>query len=122
MGNVATQTAEEINQMVFNKRLSMNDATKLLSRIFKILKILKIFESSKKCYFQNFQIQISSFQKTGIYVKEPYQVYLCKKNQVDILKNDQLMAFWRSIMTIFHAASCDLHIFMIFKFCPILAV
>ena len=41
---------------------------------------------------------------------------MCTKFQNDILKNDQLMAFWRLKMTIFHAVTWDFHIFTIFKF------
>ena len=60
--------------------------------------------------------------KNGMHMKELYQVYICTKFQVDILKNDQLMAFERSKMPIFRAVSWDLHIFTIFKVRPIWAV
>ena len=43
-------------------------------------------------FCQKFQRQFFNFQKTGISVKEPCQVFMCTKFQVDILKNDQLMA------------------------------
>ena len=64
----------------------MNGAIKLLSRIFKILKILEI--KYPKFATKNFE-----FSKNGIYLKEPYQVCMCTKLQVNVLKNDQLMAF-----------------------------
>ena len=56
------------------------------------------------------------------YVKEPFQVYMCTKYQVDILKNDRVLVFPRSKKVIFHAIPCNFSIFPIFKICPIWAI
>ena len=69
----------------------MNGAIKQVSRVFKILKFWKI--SLKNIIFKNFQGKNSKFPKNGIHVKEPNQLYMCTKFQVNMLQNDQLMAF-----------------------------
>ena len=69
----------------------MSGAINMLSRTFKFRKFWKIFNANK--IFKHFQRQFLNFQQNVIYVKEPHQVYMCTKFQVNILKNDYFMAF-----------------------------
>ena len=57
--------------VMLSARMSIKINKKLLLKFFKKHRILK----------------------TGIYVKETFQLYMCTNFQVDILKNGQLMAF-----------------------------
>ena len=61
----------------------MNVSIKLLSRIFKNLKILKIKKIDKKIFSEKFG-KILDFFFNGIYVKN--LVYMCTKFQIDVLK------------------------------------
>ena len=54
-------------------------------------------------------------------MKDHFQVYLCAKFQVDILKNDRVLIFWTKTTT-FHAVPRESCVLAIFKFCPIWAV
>ena len=72
--------------------LRMHVASKTPFRIFKMLKIFKIVESNQqKSYFQKMGKTLE-FKKRNI-LKEPCQVYMCRKFQVDILKNVRVLAF-----------------------------
>ena len=64
----------------------MHVAIKLLSWIFKIFKLRKIQKNNQQKILFKMWGHFSNFQKTGIYVKEPFQVNKCSKFQVDILK------------------------------------
>ena len=81
----------------------MNGAIKLLSWIFKILEIWK--KNNNKFCFKKNRRKISHFQKTGLYVRETYQVYMCTEFEVNILKNDQLIAFLKVENDHFHVVS-----------------
>ena len=74
--------------------LRMLVASKLLSRIFQILKKKNIVKNNQRKYYpskngEHFQIS----KKHGIYVKEPCQIYTCTKFLPDILENVRVLAF-----------------------------
>ena len=73
----------------------MNVSIKQLSQIFKILRNLKnVKNNQQKILIQTVMEKNSTFQKIGTYVKEPCQLYMCAKFQVDILK---MPDFWRFV-------------------------
>ena len=103
------------NQMVFKRRLRMNDSIKQLSRIFKFLKTLIFFKEviKKKILFSIFPNKIFEFSKyCNIYDRTLLDVY------VRIFK----LGKWRTYgilkikMAIFHAFSWDFRIFMFLNF------
>ena len=80
----------------FNRRLRMSVSIKLLSPIFKILKILNFWKIiNKKNPFKKKE-NLSIYQKIGICVKEHCQVYMCTEFHEYILKNDRVLAFWKT--------------------------
>ena len=97
--------------------LRIHVASKLLSRIYMILKILKIIKNNQQKVLFSKKWIILNFQKNGIYMNEPCQVYTCTQFQVDILKNVRVLAFRSSktaIFTLFPAISAFFPIFNIF--------
>ena len=76
------------NQLSYMKWRRISSATKLLSRIFKTLKIPQNFQSFNIFFlFQNFSLQNQNFQKTVQYVRGQWLMNMCIKFQVDIFKN-----------------------------------
>ena len=98
------------------KRCGMNRATKLLSRIFEILKILENFEKKSTFFknFENFPRNFQNFQKTVTYVKWQYLKMLCRKFQVASFEIGVIIAFYMPKTGIFGAilyVSCNFPIF-----------
>ena len=63
------------NQMVFKRRLRMNNSIKLLSRIFKVFKNLNSFKNNQeKMLFSFFKWNLRFFLKCNIYERTLYGV------------------------------------------------
>ena len=71
-----------------------------MPKLWKFWKFWKIIV--KKWYSQKWS-SFSTFQKTGMNVTEPCKAHMFTNFQVDVLKNDRVLVFWRSKAVIFHA-------------------
>ena len=77
------------NQLSYTSWRKISGATKLLSRIFKILKITQNFQIFQHFVFlcKIFPLKIKNFQNTVQYVRGQWLINMCTKFQVDIFKN-----------------------------------
>ena len=98
-------------------------ATKLLSRIFKILKILKNFQKMPNFFlFETVSPQIKIFKKNITYLRGQCLMNMCTRFQVDIFKNGWDIAQNMSKTGTFHVISGHYRDFPNFFFWPILTL